>query len=213
MFNLTQSGDDLAVYVLAANQDGIRATQDSVRRVAMGTRNDLRRIIRQRFSTAGRVWAARGFAAAIHVKKQDDSWWSVVDRSVYRKKRSEALSLAWVFDTAPVVKGRKGWVAVPIRGEAPLASSGRRYAWPSEAAAQGWELEIANVMGKPFKVILGRRNSREPWRPIYYYIPPYRAAKRLDLEGLHRKWAERLEPEWADAYDRRQLKRLPRRAA
>jgi len=213
MLSLTQRGDNLAAFVLAANTDGQRATQDSVRRVALGARNELRRQIRTRFSTANRIWAARGFAASIHVKKNDDTWWSVVDRSVYKKKRSEPVSLAWVFDNAPIIRGKKGWVAVPIRGQAPISWSGRRYAWPSEAAKMGWELEIVSVMGKPFKLIMGRRNAREGWVPLYYYVPPYRAAKRLDLEGVYRRWADRLEFEWGAAYDRRQSKRSFRKAA
>lgn len=208
MFDMRQRGDNLAAFVLAANQDGGRAAEDAVRRVAVGSRNELRRIIRTRFSSGGAVFNAKGFAAAINVKKNADEWWSVVDRSVYRKKRSEAVSLAWVFDTAPIISSRSGgWVAVPIKGQAPLAGSGRRYAWPSEAAARGWDLEIVPIMGKPFKLIMGRLGNRGPWTPLYFYIPPYKAAKRLDLDALWRKWTARLETEWGDAFDRRQAKR------
>lgn len=212
MFSQRMRGDDLAVFVLAANRDGARASQDAVRRVAVGSRNELRRMIRTRFASGGAVFNARGFAKAINVKKQSDEWWSVVDRSIYKKKRSEAVSLAWVFDNAPRIASRSGgWVAVPIKGQAPLAANGRRYAWPSEAAARGWRLEIVPIMGKPFKLIMGRQGNRGPWTPLYFYIPPYKAAKRLDLDALWRKWTDRLETEWGDAFDRRQAKR--RRAA
>lgn len=198
-----QRGDNLAAFVLASNRAGRFAAEDAARLAAMGARNELRRIIRQRFGSSGRVGASRGFAAAVMVKKWDPTWWSVIDRSVYKKRRTEAVSLAWVFDNAPVIRGKKGWVAVPIRGEAPIANNGRRYAWPREAAAMGWELEIVQVMGKPLKLIMGRRNRREGWKPLYFYIPPYRAKKAIDLDGLHAKWTGMMEGLWGSSFDKR----------
>lgn len=213
MYAVRQRGDDLAAFVLAANQDGHRASEDAPRKASMNARNELRRQIRTRFSTQGRVWAARGFAASIHVRKMDEDWWSVIDRSVYSKKRSQPVSLAWVFDQAPMIRGKRGWVAVPIKGQAPIHRNGRRYAWPSEAAADGWELEVTPIMGKNLKLILGRLNRLEPWRPLYFYIPPYRASKRLDLDSLWRKHAASMDRLWAEAFDRRMANRARKRAA
>lgn len=211
MYSVRQRGDDLAQSVRDAHADGRLATQDAVRRGAMAARKELRRLIRLRFGSEGRVFNARGFAAAIKVNRKDPTWWQVVDRSVYKKKRTQSVSLAWVFDTAPIIRGRKGWMAVPIKDKAPLANSGRRYAWPSEAARMGWELEVATVMGKPFKVIFGRRSRREEWQALYYYIPPYKAGKRLDLDAVLRKYGGALDGYWAEAFDRRTSRRGVRR--
>ena len=132
-----QRGDDLLLFVDKADRHAAFAAQDAARKAAMSARNDLRRQIRTRFGTDGRVWNARGFAAAVVVKKLSDEAWQVVDRAVYSKRRSEEVGLLWVFDAAPVIRGRRGWVAVPITGQAPIHRNGRRQAWPSEAAAMG----------------------------------------------------------------------------
>lgn len=205
-------GHDLAQFVVSANEDGIRAAQDAARRSAGGARNHLRRVIRQRFNKTGAVFKTRGFVNAIKVKKVADDWWQVIDRSVYAKKRTERFSLAWVFDETPQIASKGGgWVAVPIRGApVPVAGSGRRYMWPSEAARVGWQLEIVPVMGKPFKVIMARR-GREPWQALWLYMPPFRHGRRIDLDSIQRIYAERLETEWDQAFERRQKKRIVRR--
>lgn len=208
-----QTGDDLLLFVDKADRHAGFAAQDAARKAAMNARNDLRRQIRSRFGRSGRVWNTKGFAASVVVKKISDEVWQVVDRAVYSKKRRQEVGLLWVFDASPVIHGKRSWVAVPIQGQAPIHRNGRRYAWPSEAAAMGWQLETANAGGtKPVKVIFGRLNRLEPFRPLYFLIPPYRMKRRLDLRATHLKHEAKMPDLWAEAFDKRMMK-VPRRRA
>jgi hypothetical protein len=206
-------GDDLAIYVVAANQAGKEAAQTAVRRAAFGARRDIQSQIRERFGTSGRIYAAKGWAKAIVVKKQSPDWYSVVDKATYSKKRTGQVGLTWVFDNAPMITGKKGWVAVPIKGQAPIASSGRRYMWPSEADKAGYQLDVVQIIGKPIKVIFGKRGAQDPWTAMWFLIPPYRAAKRLDLDGTYNRYAVLIEPYWLDEFDKRLAGKAQRLAA
>ncbi len=213
MYAVRQRGDDLLLFVDKADRHAGFAAQDAARKAAMNARNDLRRQIRSRFGRSGRVWNTKGFAASVVVKKISDEVWQVVDRAVYSKRRSQEVGLLWVFDAAPVISGQGGWTAVPIAGQAPIARNGRRYAWAREAAAMGWQLETVIPAGeKAYKVILGRLNRTEPWRPVYILLPPYRMGRRLDLRATHLKHEAKMPDLWAEAFDKRMMK-VPRRRA
>lgn len=207
---MIQRGDDLVAFVRGVNEDSLGAADAAPRITAFRSARGLRATIKKRFGTNGRVYAAPGWAKAIQVKRRGPGWFQVVDRARYAKGRSQPLSLGWVFDTAPTIRGKKGWTSVPIKGAAPIAASGRRYMWPSEAAQAGYELEIAPVMGKRYKLIFGRRGPRDAWVAMWYWIPPYRAKKALDLDGHHRLYANQIDEVWGEELDKRTAKRARR---
>ncbi|MEH0194576.1 hypothetical protein V7S57_02455 [Caulobacter sp. CCNWLY153] len=200
-------GDDLAAYLKGLREDTAAANTAAPRRTAFRAARELRALIKKRFSTNGRVYAAPGWAKAIRVDKMSDREFHVADKATYTRGRTMRVGLAWVFDNAPVISGKKGWTAVPIQGAAPIHRTGRRYMWPSEADKAGYQLEIANVMGKRFKVIFGRLNRFDPWRAMWLWIPPYRAKKALDLNSLHARHAAQIDALWGDELDARTSKR------
>jgi len=209
MVDFRQQGDDLASFVRGAYADSIDAQRAAVRITSFRAARDLRRDIRSRFGSSGRVFASRGFAKAILVRKRAAGWWEVTDKATYSKGRSVKVGLAWVFDNSPTISGKKGWVAVPIK-EAP-PTIGRRYMWPSEASKRGYELKIAPAPGKRYKIIFGRRGPRDAWRAMWLWIPPYRAKKALDLDGIHRKHSAQMDTVWGEELDSRTQKRVRRR--
>lgn len=211
-----QRGDDMIAFVHAANQAGDDAEEAAIRRAAFGSRNDLRKAARMRLSGhRWRVWDAKGLPAAIRARRMGPGWWQVNSKAIYVKGRTERVDLLWIFDTAASsFSGRgKPYVAVPIPGQAPIAISGRRYAWPSEAMRMGWDLDFARVQGKDSVLVLGRRNSFEAWRPLYILKPRTRQIRRLDLDSVFRRHAAKLDQYWADEFDRRLAKPSRRRAA
>jgi hypothetical protein len=210
MVDFRQKGDDLASFVRGSYADSIDAQHAAVRITSFRAARQLRRDIVSRFGTSGRVYAAKGFAKAILVRKRAAGWWEVADKATYSKGRSVKVGLAWVFDNSPTISGKKGWTAVPIKGAAPIASSGRRHMWPSEASRQGYELEIAAASGKRYKIIFGRRGPRDAWRAMWLWIPPYRAKKALDLDGIHRKHSAQMDTVWGEELDSRTQKRVRR---
>ncbi len=206
-------GDDLEDFVDDGARDGVLATEDAARRTAHAAATELRRIARKSFGSEWRVWNAGSISRTIRVRMIQKGWFRVYSKAVYVKGRSDAVDLLWVFDQAPVVrsgKGKKG-VAVPIKGGPPIAKNGRRYAWPSEAARDGWQLNFVPVQGKDSVVILGRRNSHEAWRPLYIWKPSVKMPKRLDLDAVHAKHAAAFDEVWGDCLDRRQARRAIRR--
>lgn len=210
MIGFRQRGDDLASFVRSTLQDSDAALEAAPRISAYRAARDWRRQINTGFRTGSRVYNARKWSKGVLVRKRGSMTFEVSDKATYSKGRTQRVSLSWVFDNAPTIRGRRGWVAVPIDGRAPIASSGRRYMWPSEAAAAGWELEIAPVMGKRYKLILGRRGPRDPWTPLWYYIPPYRARKGLDLDGIHSRHDARIDEVWGEELDKRVARRARR---
>lgn len=210
MYGMSVRGDDLASFVRGSMEDSVAAAEAVPRISAFRSARDWRGQIRRGFKS-GRLFQNRGWMKGVVVRKIGRGTYEVSDKARYSKGRTARVSLSWVFDNAPTIRGRRGWVAVPIEGRAPVAPSGRRYMWPSEAAAAGWELEIAAVMGKRYKLILGRRGPRDPWTPLWYYIPPYRARKGLDLDGIHRRHADVQDEVWGEEFDKRSAKRVRRR--
>ena len=61
-------------------------------------------------------------------------------------------------------------------------------------------------------MIFGRRNRLEPFRPLYFLIPPYRMGRRLDLRATHARHEAKMPDLWAEAFDKR-LAKAARRAA
>jgi hypothetical protein len=201
----TSGFGDLAKFV--RDQDKIaRAANDAAPRIlAYRTQRKLKAVIR-RMGQTWRVWAAPGFEKAIHVKRMGPGWWRVYSKAVYVKGRTQPVDLLWVFDQAPqVISGfGKGGLAVPIPGHTPVAASGRRYAWPSELARRGWELEFAAIQGSANKLVLGRANRHDAWRPLYIWVAhPIQMPKVFDLQALYDEMAPTLETTWADLIDGR----------
>lgn len=206
-----QQGDDLGAFVRGVHADSTAARDAAPRISSFRAARDLRRVIRARFGTSGRLYAAPGFAKAILVRKGGPGRWEVRDKATYSKGRSVRVGLAWVFDNAPVISGKKGWVAVPIQGAAPIASSGRRYMWPSEAAKAGFELQVVAIPGKRYKLIYARRGPRDEWRPMWRWMPPYRAKKAIDLDGIHRARSSQMDTVWGEELDRLTALRVRRK--
>lgn len=210
---LTLRGDDLEDFVRQTARDGQRSSEDAARKSAQNAAAELRRIARRRFGSEWRVWNAGSISKTIRVRMIEKGWWRVYSKAVYTKGRSDQVDLLWVFDSAPVVRSGKGksGVSVPVKDGAPIAQNGRRYAWPSEAAAMGWNLEFAPIQGKDSVLILGRRNSHEEWRPLYIWKPSVKMPKRLDLDALHAKHAARFDEVWGDLLDTRQARQAARK--
>jgi hypothetical protein len=210
MIGYRQRGDDLAAFVRGSLIDSQEAEQAAVRMSAFRAAREWRRQIKTGFRTGSRLYKAKGWSKGVLVRKRTPVRYEVGDKATYSKGRSQKVGLSWVFDNAPTIRGRRGWVAVPIEGRAPVASSGRRYMWPSEAAAAGYELEIAPVMGKRYKLIMGRRGPHDHWIAMWFYIPPYRAKKGLDLDGIHRRQDAAIDQVWGEELDKRTARRARR---
>lgn len=207
----TRGFDDLAEFTVDAERDGRFAAQEAVRRVAQATGRELRRLARQNFGAEWRVWDAGSLSKSIRVKRIAPGHYRVDSKAIYVKGRSDEVNLLWVFDQAPVVRsGRKKGVSIPIKGRAPIARNGRRYAWPSELEAMGWDLSFAPIRGKNSVLILGRRNSREDPVPLYIWKPSVKMPKRFDLDALHTKHAATLDEVWGRTVDSRQMRRAAR---
>lgn len=215
MISLTQRGDDLGAFVLEAAHGGEVARDQAVRKIASDTAVELRRIIRRSFGTEWRVWSAKGFAKTIRVTQMDRGHYRVYSKASYAKGRTEKVDLLWVFDTAPVVRSGfgKANVAIPIKGQTPIAQNGRRYMSPSEAMKAGWELYFATIAGRPGQIAFGRRNRLEEFRPLWIMRPHVKEPKRLDLDGLHRRHAARMDEVWALLLERRLTRSAARRLA
>lgn len=200
--------DDLSEFVADSARDGAFASEDTVRVTARNTAAELRRIVRKNFGAEWRVWDAGSFSKSIRLKRVARGHYRVDSKAIYSKKRSGEVNLLWVFDTAPVVRasGRPG-VSIPIKDGAPIAANGRRFAWPAEAEAMGWDLSFAPIAGKSSVLILGRRSSYEEPIPLYIWKPFVKMPKRLDLDGLHNRHAARMETVWGDILDRKAAKR------
>lgn len=211
MYRSKVQGDDLAAFVRDSMEDGRAAAKAAPRISAFRSARDWRGQIRKNFKSGTKLYESKGWKKGVMVRQVRPGVWEVKDKATYRKGRGVKVSLSWVFDNAPTIRGRKGWVAVPIDGAAPIAASGRRYMWPSEAASAGYELEIAPVMGRRYKLILGRRGPRDPWKPMWLYIPPYRAKKGLDLDAIHRRHDPRIDEAWGEEFDRLSAKRARKR--
>lgn len=209
---LEVGGDDLEAFVRGTATDADRATDDAPRKVAMNAAAELRRIARKNFGSEWRVWAGGSISKTIRVQMVERGWWRVYSKAVYTKGRSGRVDLLWVFDQAPVIRSGKGkpGISIPVRGGAPLAQNGRRYAWPSEAQGMGWELDFAPIQGKDSVLILGRRNRFEAWIPLYIWKPSTKMPKRLDLDALHSKHAASFDDVWGDLMDQRQARRAAR---
>lgn len=205
MISLSVKGDDLGAFVLEAARAGDTARDQAVRKIANDTAAELRRIIRRSFGTEWRVWAAKGFASTIRVTQMDRGHYRVYSKARYARGRTGVVDLLWVFDTAPTVRSGFGkkHVAIPIKGQTPIARNGRRYMTPSEAAADGWELYFASIRGRSGQIAFGRRNRLEEFRPLWFMKPQVKEPKRLDLDGLHARHAMRMDEVWAQLLDRR----------
>lgn len=210
MYRMNARGDDLAAFVRGSLDDGEAATKAVPRISAFRSARDWRGQIKRNFKRT-RLYKSAGWQKGVIVKQVRPGVWEVRDKATYSKGRTQRLALSWVFDNSPTIRGRKNWTAVPIEGAAPVAASGRRYMWPSEAAAAGWELQIVPVMGKRFKLIMARRGPRDEMRPCWFYIPPYRAKKGLDLDGIHRRHDSRTDETWGEEYDRLSARRSRKR--
>lgn len=205
--------DDLPEFVIDANRDGMFAAEDAVKKTARAVGTELRRITRRNFSDAWRVWDGRGLSKSIRVRKLERGVYRVDSKAVYDKGRTDRVNLLWVFSEAPTVRSsRRSGVAVPIKGEAPIAANGRRYAWPRELEAMGWDLSFAPIRGKRSTLILGRRNSFEDWKPLYILTPSAKMPRRLDLDGLHAKHTAKLDVLWGEIVDQKTAKRARRSA-
>lgn len=200
--------DGLEAFVADAARDGGFASEDAVRVTAKNTGAELRRIVRKNFGAEWRVWDAGSFSKSIRVRRLAKGHYRIDSKAIYSKKRSGEVNLLWVFDTAPVVRGNgRPGISIPIKNGAPIASNGRRFAWPAEAEAMGWDLSFAPIAGKSSVLILGRRNSFEEPIPLYIWKPDAKMPKRLDLDGLHNKHAARMETVWGDILDRKSARR------
>lgn len=215
---LTARGfDDLSEFVSQSARDGAFGAEDAVRATARNTATELRRIVRKNFGAEWRVWDAGSFSKSIRLKRIAKGHWRVDSKAIYTKKRGGDVNLLWVFDQAPVVRSSgKSGVAVPVRDGAPIAQNGRRFAWPAEAEAMGYDLSFAPIRGKDSVLILGRRNKTEEFTPLYIWKPSVKMPKRLDLTGLHSKHAAKMDEVWGEILDRKAAKRAAaaiRRAA
>ncbi|NBB65303.1 hypothetical protein GVN18_39250 [Pseudomonas sp. ODNR1LW] len=200
--------DDLSEFVADAARDGAFASEDAVRATARNTAAELRRIVRKNFGAEWRVWDAGSFSKSIRLRRIAKGYYRVDSKAIYSKKRSGEVNLLWVFDTAPVVRGNgRPGVSIPLKNGAPIAANGRRFAWPAEAEAMGWDLSFAPIEGKTSVLILGRRNRFEDPIPLYIWKPDAKMPKRLDLDGLHNKHAAKMETVWGDILDRKAAKR------
>jgi len=200
--------DDLSEFIADAARDGAFASEDTIRVTARNTATELRRIVRKNFGAEWRVWDAGSFSKSIRVRRLAKGHYRVDSKAIYSKKRSGEVNLLWVFDTAPVVRSRgRSGISIPIKDGAPISSNGRRFAWPAEAEAMGWDLSFAPIAGKTSVLILGRRNSYEDPIPLYIWKPDAKMPKRLDLDGLHSKHAAKMEAVWGDILDRKAAKR------
>lgn len=214
-----QSGDDLALFALEAQRFGEQAHVEAVRKTAYNTANELRRIIRRSFGAAWRAQglSTKGFAATIRVKQISPGHYRVYSKATYAKGRSQMVDLLWVFDTAPVVRSGRGKanVAVPIVKHTPETTGrgGRRFMSPSEAIAAGWEVYFATIFGKPGQIAFGRQNRYQEFKPMWVMKPAVKEPKRLDLDGLHRKHAVRIDDVWAEIYDRKMTRASVRRVS
>lgn len=190
--------------IRATDRAAHQAEEQAVYQVAKNTQTELRRIVRRAFGTSWRVWNAKGFAASIHVKKVGQGVYKVYSTARYAKGRTDLVDLLWVFDNAPTVRSGKGkaFVAVPIKGAAPIHPNGRRVMWPSEALYYGWQLEVVPIPGKNERLVLGRRNNFEKWRPLYVMVPSTKMPKRVDLEALYQKHSASLPEVWGQILDR-----------
>lgn len=205
MISVTQRGADLEKFVRDTLRDAENAEEQAVRMVASRCAKELRALIKQSFGQEWAVFKSPGFAKAIKVKKMGPGWYRVYSKATYVKGRTQPVDLLWVFETGPQVSsgfGKPG-IVVPIPGHAPIASSGRRYMWPSEATAAGWMLDFAPIMGRNSVLILGRRSTHEPWVPLWIWKPSVRMPTRLDLAGLFEKHSATMEATWADIVDGR----------
>jgi|GEM_PF-1914884 len=209
--------DGMAEFVADEARDGGAALEEAVRITARNTATELRRTVRRNFGSEWRVWDGTSFPKSIRLKRVRKGHYRVDSKAVFTKGRSDAVNLLWVFDTAPVVRsGRKSGVSIPIKGNAPIAQNGRRYAWPREAEAMGYELSFAPVKGKDTVLILGRRNRFEDPVPLYMWKPSVKMPKRLDLTGLHSRHAAKMDDVWGEVLDSRRARRASaalRRAA
>lgn len=209
--------DDLSEFVSRQARDGAFGAEDAVRATARNTATELRRIVRKNFGAEWRVWDAGSFSKSIRLKRVAKGHWRVDSKAIYSKSRGGDVNLLWVFDQAPVVRsGRKSGVAVPIPDKAPIGQNGRRFAWPKEAEAMGYDLTFAPIKGKDSVLILGRRTAAEDYVPLYIWKPSVKMPKRLDLDGLHNKHAMKMDEVWGDILDRKQARRAAaalRRAA
>jgi hypothetical protein len=200
--------EDLSDFMLDAHRDGQYGAEDAVRKTAQNTATELRRIVRKNFGAEWRVWDAGSFSKSIRVKKIAKGHYRVDSKAIYTKKRGGEVNLLWVFDTAPVVRsGRKSGVAIPIKGSTPIGQSGRRFAWPSEAEAAGWDLTFVPIKGKDSVLILGQRTKAEEPIPLYIWKPSVKMPKRLDLEGLHSRHAAKMDEVWGEILDRKAVRR------
>ena len=206
--------DQLANFVTEVNRDGYFAAEDAARKVAYATATELRRIVRRNFAAEWRVWDAGSFSKSIRVRRLSPGHYRVDSKAIYVKGRSDETNLLWIFDSAPTVRsGRKSGVAVPIKGETPIAQNGRRFAWPSEVEARGWDLQFAPIRGKDSVLILGRPNKTEDYRPLWIWKPSVKMPKRLDLDGLHNRQAMKLEEVWGQILDGKVAQRAARAIA
>lgn len=200
--------DDLSEFIADAARDGVFASEDTVRVTARNTATELRRIVRKNFGAEWRVWDAGSFSKSIRLKRVAKGHYRVDSKAIYSKGRGGEVNLLWVFDTAPVVRSRnRSGISIPIKDGAPLASNGRRFAWPREAEAMGWDLTFVPIKGKTSVLILGQRNSYEDPVPLYIWKPSAKMPKRLDLDGLHNKHAAKMETVWGDILDRKSARR------
>lgn len=200
--------DDLVEFTTGAMRDGAFATEDTIRVTARNTATELRRVVRKNFGAEWRVWNGGSFSKSIRFRKVAKGHYRVDSKAIYSKGRGGDVNLLWVFDTAPVVRSRgRSGISIPIRTGAPIAANGRRFAWPAEAEAMGWDLTFAPIKGKTSVLILGRRNKFEDLVPLYIWKPSAKMPKRLDLDGLHNKHAARMETVWGDILDSKSAKR------
>jgi len=203
----TRGFDDLSEFVLEANRDGAYAAEDAIRTTARNAATELRRVVRKNFGAEWRVWDAGSFSKSIRLKRIAKGHWRIDSKAIYTKGRTGEVNLLWVFDTAPVVtSGRRSGVSIPLK-EAPISQSGRRFAWPSEAEALGYDLTFVPIKGKDSVLILGQRNKFEEPVPLYIWKPSVKMPKRLDLDGLHSKHAAKLDQVWGDILDRKSARR------
>ncbi len=210
MIGLSVRGDDLAGFVRTAGAAAADATKKAPKRAAANASAELKVQIKQRFKRVP-YWNSPGFAKAIRWKEMGPGWWRTYSRAVYVKGRSEPVDLLWFFDQPQktVSSSSKSGVAVPLP-DSPLASSGKRYAWPSELMAQGWQLEFLPTRNPNVQLIVGRLGHGQRPKPLFLWLKQTRPRARLDLEGLFQKHAATLDDLWAGYVDEA-LERKPRR--
>lgn len=207
-------GDDMGAFARDCARAQDQATESATRIVASRFAKRVRRRVQQSFGTSWRVWNAKGLATGIKARKRGPGWYQIADRG-YSRKRTEPMGLLWVFANAPTIRSSTGiYVAYPIKGAAPIFANGRRVMWPSEATAAGWQLEVEPVNGKNEKLVLGRRNSSEPWKPLWILKPNTKMPRRLgDLDAEFDRCAVQWPEVWADEVEKNLSKTPKRRAA